>query len=88
MAITRAGLIARLTFPAAHAALRESAEWLHAHGCTPVIEARTAEAAAIRAASAGDVRAGRSEARSARRITRATPIHEINASPTRRPRAP
>src|SRR6478736_2019476 len=44
MAITRAGLIARLTFPAAHAALREAAEWLHAHGCAPVIEARSAEA--------------------------------------------
>ena len=44
MAITRAGLIARLTFPAAHAALRETAEWLHAHGCTPVIEEKSAEA--------------------------------------------
>jgi NAD+ kinase len=45
MSITRAGLIARLTFPAAHAALREAAEWLQAHGCTPVIEAQSAEAA-------------------------------------------
>jgi NAD+ kinase len=45
MAITRAGLLARLTFPAALATLRDAAEWLHAHGCTPVIEARSAEAA-------------------------------------------
>lgn len=45
MSITRAGLIARLTYPAAHTALREAAEWLQAHGCTPVVEAQTAEAA-------------------------------------------
>lgn len=49
MAIARAGLIARLTFPAAHAALRDAAAWLQAHGCTPVIEARSAEAAAVTA---------------------------------------
>jgi hypothetical protein len=38
MPITRAGLVARLTLPAALTALVEAAEWLDAHGCSPVVE--------------------------------------------------
>ncbi len=43
----RAGLIARLTLPDALAALAEAATWLHAHGCTPVVEQESAERAAL-----------------------------------------
>ncbi len=43
MAITRIGLIARLT-PAALTALEEAAAWLDAHGCTPVIDEASAHA--------------------------------------------
>ena len=49
MSITRAGLIARFTLPAAVAALTEAAEWLAAHGCTPVIEVQSAAAAGLHA---------------------------------------
>jgi NAD+ kinase len=42
---TRVGLIARHTLPAAVAALREAAEWLLAHGSTPVVETQSAFAA-------------------------------------------
>jgi NAD+ kinase len=45
MPITRAALFARHTLPAALEALREAASWLSAHGCTPVIEQRSAEEA-------------------------------------------
>jgi NAD+ kinase len=47
MPITRAGLVARLTLPAALAALTEAAEWLDAHGCAPVLERECAEAAGV-----------------------------------------
>ena len=47
MAVTRAALIARTTLPAALAAMTEAAEWLAQHGCTPVLEARSAAAASI-----------------------------------------
>lgn len=43
----RAGLVARLTLPDALAALAEAAAWLHAHGCTPVLERDSAEAAGL-----------------------------------------
>ena len=43
----RAGLIARWTLPAALSALVDAAEWLDAHGCTPVLEARSADAAGV-----------------------------------------
>ncbi len=43
----RAGLIARLTLPEALAALAEAAIWLHAHGCTPVLDAESAERAGL-----------------------------------------
>lgn len=46
--MTRAGLIARLK-PEALAALGEAAEWLHAHGCTPVLERDGARAAGLEA---------------------------------------
>jgi NAD+ kinase len=47
MAIANAGLVARLTLPAALAALAEAAEWLAAHGCAPVIEQESARAADV-----------------------------------------
>jgi NAD+ kinase len=47
MSITRAGLVAHFTLPAALAALSEAATWLEAHGCTPVVEAQSAEAARL-----------------------------------------
>lgn len=47
MPITRAGLIARHTFPNALAAMTEAAAWLDAHGCAPTIEARSADAAGL-----------------------------------------
>lgn len=49
MPITRVGLVARLTLPAALAALQEAAEWLNAHGCKPVLEGQCAEAAGLSA---------------------------------------
>jgi NAD+ kinase len=47
MALTRAGLIARLTLPAALSALEDAAAWLHAHGCEPVIDQASATAAGL-----------------------------------------
>jgi NAD+ kinase len=47
MAITRAGLTARVTLPAALAALNEAAVWLEAHGCQPILEREGAEAAGV-----------------------------------------
>jgi NAD+ kinase len=47
--ITRAALIARLKLPAALDALMEAAGWLDAHGCVPVIEQQSAEAAGLSA---------------------------------------
>jgi NAD+ kinase len=45
--ITRAALIARQTLPAALETMAEAAAWLEAHGCTPVIERASADAAAL-----------------------------------------
>jgi NAD+ kinase len=45
MTITRVGLIARLTLPAAVEALTDAATWLLDHGCVPVVEAGSASAA-------------------------------------------
>lgn len=45
--LTRAGLIARPSLPAATVTLAEAAAWLAAHGCTPVIEAESAHAAGL-----------------------------------------
>jgi NAD+ kinase len=45
MPIARAGLTARVTLPAALAALNEAAAWLDAHGCQPILERDAAEAA-------------------------------------------
>jgi NAD+ kinase len=47
MPITRAGLTARVTLPAALAALEEAAVYLHAHGCEPIVERDAAEAAGL-----------------------------------------
>jgi NAD+ kinase len=47
MPVTRAGLTARVTLPAALDALREAAAWLDAHQCTPVLEQEAASAAGI-----------------------------------------
>jgi NAD+ kinase len=43
----RAGLVARLTLPHALEALADTAAWLQAHGCTPVLERESAEAAGL-----------------------------------------
>jgi NAD+ kinase len=45
----RAALIARNTLPAALETLVEAATWLDAHGCAPVVEASSAQAAGIAA---------------------------------------
>jgi NAD+ kinase len=45
MPITRAGLTARVSLPAALAAMTEAAAWLDAHGCEPVLEHEAANAA-------------------------------------------
>jgi NAD+ kinase len=45
MPIARAGLTARVTLPAALAALNEAASWLDAHGCQPILEQESAAAA-------------------------------------------
>ena len=45
MPIARAGLTARVTLPAALAALNEAATWLDAHGCQPILERDAAAAA-------------------------------------------
>jgi NAD+ kinase len=47
MPITRAGLVAHFTLPAALAALAEAAAWLDAHGCVPVVESQSAAAAQL-----------------------------------------
>src|SRR6187397_2613461 len=47
MPITRAALIARPSLPAALETLTEAAGWLEAHGCAPVIEWMSAEAAGL-----------------------------------------
>ena len=47
MAISRAGLVARLTLPPALSALGEAADWLDAHGCAPIIEQDSARAAGL-----------------------------------------
>jgi NAD+ kinase len=49
MTLRRAGLIARHTLPDAVAALTDAATWLDRHGCQPVIERASAEAAGITA---------------------------------------
>lgn len=46
-AVSRAGLTARVTLPAALKALVEAAEWLESHGCQPFIEREAAEAARV-----------------------------------------
>jgi NAD+ kinase len=45
--VSRAGLTARVTFPAALAAMIEAAEWLAAHGCEPVLNRESAVAAQV-----------------------------------------
>jgi NAD+ kinase len=45
--IARPALIARLTYPDAVAALAEAAVWLDDHGCRPLIESASAEAARL-----------------------------------------
>jgi NAD+ kinase len=45
MPIARAGLTARVSLPAALAAMTEAAVWLDAHGCEPVLEREAADAA-------------------------------------------
>ncbi len=45
--LTRAGLIARPSLPAAASALAEAATWLAGHGCTPVVEENSARAAGV-----------------------------------------
>lgn len=47
MSISKAGLTARLTLPAALSAMAEAAEWLGAHGCQPVLDAESAAAAKL-----------------------------------------
>jgi NAD+ kinase len=47
MPITRAALIARPSLPAALETLTEAAAWLEAHGCSPVVERASAEAAGL-----------------------------------------
>ena len=47
MTLRRVGLIARQTLPEAVAALAEAAAWLERHGCTPVVEAGSADAAGL-----------------------------------------
>jgi NAD+ kinase len=47
MGITRAALVARHTLPAALRTLTQAVEWLAAHGCTPVVDARSAAAAEL-----------------------------------------
>jgi NAD+ kinase len=49
MTFRRAGLIARHTLPDALAAMTEAAGWLDRHGCQPVIERESAEAAGVAA---------------------------------------
>ncbi|MEO8481422.1 MAG: NAD(+)/NADH kinase [Acidobacteriota bacterium] len=49
LAVRRAALIARQTLPAALEALIEAAAWLEQRGCTPVVEATSAQAAGIAA---------------------------------------
>jgi NAD+ kinase len=45
--VSRAGLIARPSLAAAVATLAEAATWLAGHGCAPVIEAESAQAAGL-----------------------------------------
>lgn len=47
LAIRRAALIARKTLPAALDTLVEAAAWLDARGCTPIVEASSAQAAGV-----------------------------------------
>lgn len=47
MPVTRVGLIARRTLPAALAALTDAAAWLEDHGCTPVVDEESAGAAGV-----------------------------------------
>jgi NAD+ kinase len=49
MTLQRVGLIARHTLPDAVAALGEAAAWLDRHGCQPVVERESAEAAGVAA---------------------------------------
>jgi NAD+ kinase len=49
MTFTRPGLVARVQLPPALEALTEAAAWLGAHGCHPVIERASAEAAGLTA---------------------------------------
>jgi NAD+ kinase len=46
--ITRAALIARQTLPAALDTMVEAATWLDAHGCVPLIESASADAAGLK----------------------------------------
>lgn len=48
----RAALLARPSLPEALETMREAAEWLEAHGCTPVIDRAGAEAAGLTGAQA------------------------------------
>ena len=45
--IKRAGLTARVTLPAALAAMNEAAAWLAAHGCRPVLDQEAAETSGV-----------------------------------------
>jgi len=47
MAVTRAGLTARVTLPLALQAMREAAAWLDQRGCQPILERGAAEAAQL-----------------------------------------
>ena len=47
MATAKAGLLARLTLPAALTTLVDAARWLDARGCAPVIEQASAQAAGL-----------------------------------------
>lgn len=47
MTVKTVGLVARHTLPVALSALAEAAAWLDAHGCTPVLEATSAERAGL-----------------------------------------
>jgi NAD+ kinase len=47
MPTAKAGLLARLSLPAALTTLVDAARWLDAHGCTPIIEHESARAAGL-----------------------------------------
>ena len=47
IAVSRVALIARTKLSQALDTMREAAEWLDTHGCTPVIEEESARAAGL-----------------------------------------